>query len=928
MKTKILSSVIALLAFAGTAFSQNGNGVTTYAAVSNNASYYKFNNRTSFVIDNLGNKYIGYAYPVSSTNVVRLSKFDNSSWHIFPYYFASNEKIYAVAVDASNNIWVGTNYGLYKFQDTTYVATYNTGNSSIISNTITCIEAGNGKVYIGTSSGLSVFNGSTFTNYNHVNNGMKSDTVLCIKYENPGSIWIGNKRGLDKFDGSSVFTYSSVVGASTDSVLCIYIDGSSNKWIGTNHSGVIKYDNLGFYTMPQLYGTPINVNWPVHSPSVCNGPSGGVFFQSTHYNYPTSPVGSSVIEITPGGQVIPYNGIGYSYFSGTAWTSYDIFQYDYVSNKVYYTDVSPGTNNFLHSFNTSEYVSFYPSPSSSQYLDINNVQALINPNSDLFWDMQSPKYFVPKGTTSSPLFAASLWMGGFVNSSLRAGAMTYRQNGMDFWPGPLDTTNASIDTATSLQYNRVWKVDRFDIANFIYNWGAGNVQNGTFIVPPSIVNWPAHGTGNYSRDLAPFVDVNGDGIYNPLTHGDYPRIKGDQMIWWVFNDKLSRHSETGGAQMGIQVKASAYAYACPNIADSNRILNYTTFYDYKITNYSTDRLDSFYVAPWMDTGLGDESDDYIGCSVMGNYGFVYNGDNYDQVYGDRLPAFSCNILNGPMANPSDGIDNNNNGVIDEANEKCLMYSFQDYFNSGCTSCGNPIQNSPMTYYNYMRGIWRDGTPMTYGGAGFTYPTNQKCRHIYPGNSDPYGISMGGSVASPVTPTGSYGSTGWTQPQAGVVKNDMRFIIGVGPFTVQPGGTYEVEYALAFSQDSINCIADSICILVRQAAENNQIRNWYANNSFPSCLSLNGVGVRENKMAETSVKIYPNPTTDNLFVEFNESKSKVTVEIYDILGNIVKAGTFNDARKYIVLPVADITPGIYSAKITHEGTTLVKKFVKQ
>ncbi|MGZ3903252.1 MAG: T9SS type A sorting domain-containing protein [Bacteroidia bacterium] len=921
------------LFFARTSFSQSGNGITTYSAVSNNSSYFKFNNRTSFVIENNGNKYIGYAYPISNTSAVRMSKFDGTSWHVFPYYFATNEKIYAIAVDASNNIWVGTNYGLYEFQDTTYIATYNTGNSSIISNTITCLEAGGGNIYIGTNSGFSVFNGSTFTNYNRASNGMKSDSVLCIKYENPTKIWLGNKWGLDKYDGNSTFIYSSVIGTQTDSVLCVYVDGANNKWIGTNHSGVIKYDNTTFKTMPQLFGNPLGVLWPLHTPSICKSQSGGVMFQSTYFYQVNSTLSQALIEISGSGQVKSYDNISYSSnpTPGPNWY-YDILQYDQLLNKIYYVDVSSTTNNFLHSFDPSQYTSFYPTSATSEYLDINGVQALINPSSDIGWDTKSTKYFVPKGGNSSPLKAMSLWMGGYVNGSLRAGAMTYRQNGYDFWPGPLDTTNASIDTATSLQYNRVWKVDRFYIANFIYNWGAGNVQNGTYIVPNSILSWPAHGTGNQSRDLAPFVDVNGDGIYNPQAHGDYPLIKGDQMIWWVYNDKVGRHDATGGAQMGVQVKASAYAFVCPNIADSNRILNYTTFYDYKITNYSPDRLDSFYVSPWLETQLGNYQDDYIGCNVMGNYGFVYNGDNYDEDingltgYHDRLPSFSCNILNGPMPNSNDGIDNNNNGIIDEPNERCMMYSFGWYSLTGSPQPGNPSTNQPQQYYNFMHGIWKDGTPMTYGDAGFT-AGNPKCRHAFPGLSDPYGISMGGSIASPVVAPGSFGATGWTQPQASVVKNDMRFIIGVGPFTMQPGGTYEVEYALAFSQDSVNCIGDNECILARQATENNQIRNWYANKSFPSCLSLNGVGVKQNAMLDETVKVYPNPATDYLYIEFGERKSKVTVEVYDILGKIVKAGTFNDQSKYIALPVTDLANGMYSIKISKVGAVIVRKFLK-
>jgi hypothetical protein len=48
--------------------------------------------------------------------------------------------------------------------------------------------------------------------------------------------------------------------------------------------------------------------------------------------------------------------------------------------------------------------------------------------------------------------------------------------------------------------------------------------------------------------------MNGDGHYNCL-QGDYPLIKGDQIIWWVFNDNYNKHTETGSLHnMGIEVQ--------------------------------------------------------------------------------------------------------------------------------------------------------------------------------------------------------------------------------------------------------------------------------------------------------------------------------------------------------------------------------------
>src|ERR1700741_4463095 len=71
-------------------------------------------------------------------------------------------------------------------------------------------------------------------------------------------------------------------------------------------------------------------------------------------------------------------------------------------------------------------------------IKLNNVRTRILTCGDMWWDLNSnPKYEVPKGSGSYASFAGSLWFGGYVSSQLRISAMTYRQSGVDFCPGPL-----------------------------------------------------------------------------------------------------------------------------------------------------------------------------------------------------------------------------------------------------------------------------------------------------------------------------------------------------------------------------------------------------------------------------------------------------------------------------------------------------------
>src|SRR3990172_2283742 len=254
-------------------------------------------------------------------------------------------------------------------------------------------------------------------------------------------------------------------------------------------------------------------------------------------------------------------------------------------------------------------------PTAMDTLNINEVSALILNGGDLHWNFSNAGYEVPKGSGINSIFASAVWIGGIdAGGQLHTAAMTYRQGGVDFWPGPLDTTNATTNSATAVAYDKIWKVNRYKVEEFKYEWTLGNVQNATYAPDSDILSWPAHGTGNFSRNLAPFVDVNGNGIYDPLTGGDYPKIKGDQMLYWIFNDNCGTHAATSGLPFGVEVHASAYAYTCPQIADSLEAINYTTLYHYEIFNRKAFQYDSVYLGYWQDGDLGEYTDDYVGCN--------------------------------------------------------------------------------------------------------------------------------------------------------------------------------------------------------------------------------------------------------------------------------------------------------------------------
>ena len=336
-----------------------------------------------------------------------------------------------------------------------------------------------------------------------------------------------------------------------------------------------------------------------------------------------------------------------------------------------------------------------------QEMQLNNVRTRILTDGDMWWDFAASiaKYEIPKGSNSYAQFAGSLWLGGWTNgNTLHTSAMTYRQNGIDFWPGPLNPTTLGIDVATCQAYDKVWTFNKTDVSNFYAYWlqyGSADPATPTWIkdypgnpvYPGYTVDIPTGTNGNGlayvvspMNYLAPYNDVNNDGRYDYST-GDYPAyivpthtvsrgqcvryLFGDQTLFFVFNDNGNTiHGETGGKAIGIEIRGQAFEFS------TSDQLNDMSFYNYEIINWSSNKVDSTYFTVWDDCDLGNYQDDYVGCDVGRGLGYQYNGDNYDDDangqtgYHDKLPAIGCDFFQGPYANVGDSIDNDRDGCVD------------------------------------------------------------------------------------------------------------------------------------------------------------------------------------------------------------------------------------------------------------------------
>lgn len=574
-----------------------------------------------------------------------------------------------------------------------------------------------------------------------------------------------------------------------------------------------------------------------------------------------------------------------------------------------------------YSFNESNYATPFGTINTDnfKYLDINNVNAGVANRGDMHWDIfgnnnnnQNSTYEVPKGSGKHSSYISALWIGGLDNTNqLHGAAQNYRQYGNDFWPGPLDTINATIDSATVLNYDKIWKVSYNDINIFINAYNSGSV-----VATPDMLSWPAHGMGNNSRNLAPFVDHNGDGLYNP-NDGDYPKIKGDQALYYIFNDKLSSNQSTFNP-MGIEVQCMAYAYGCSGIVNGHNELTYTTFYDYKIINRSTNNYHDVYVSMMSDVDVGYFADDYIGCNVGDNYAFGYNSDGNDtssgniQGYENYIPAQGIKILKGPIANTSDGIDNNNDGVIDELNEDCKL-SKLIYFETYVWDGTQVLPTNDTLYYRCMRGLWHDGTPITCGANGYGGATSNT-NWVYTGDPSTPGLST--------EPNNTCGY--WINQ--GVPGSDVM-VLSSGPFSLNAGQMQEVEYAFVTSFDSSSTTNSNLLSVAKLKTDMQKVTAFYNQVNKPNCLQAITIGVPEI-IKQNDFSLSPNPAKSLITISSTISGTvKVNYEIIDVIGKVVMQNDNGSSDKFSI-NISDLNSGIYFVRLHVNNSIVVKKFVKE
>jgi hypothetical protein len=388
------------------------------------------------------------------------------------------------------------------------------------------------------------------------------------------------------------------------------------------------------------------------------------------------------------------------------------------------------------------------------------------------------------------------------------------------------------------------------------------------------------------------------------------------------NDVGNAHSESNGDPLGIEIRCQAFAFTSGDEDISN-----ATFYEYQIINHETTyAFDSTWLGLWVDVEIGNFLDDYVGCDVGRGLAYGYNGDQNDEGvsgYGLNPPAVGLDVIHGPAADIGDGIDNDRDSCIDctflkDGNgtvidtipdtvspELISMSRFVYYNNTTHPVNGNPV--TAIDYYAYMRGIWRNGMQMTYGGDGTGNgfgATVDPCYFMFPGNSDPYHWGTNGVPEND-----------WDEVIAGSLPDDRRFLTSVGPFTMQPGEVQCVQTALLWARDSLG----SISSVEKLKQVDDKIGGGSINcANFPDGIfTLNSI----------ATSVYPVPAHDVLNFSFSKTISSGTIRIYDIHGKLTHTEKFSGNKT--TLSCKEFISGIYFYQVLENNKSVnAGKFIRK
>ncbi len=461
--------------------------------------------------------------------------------------------------------------------------------------------------------------------------------------------------------------------------------------------------------------------------------------------------------------------------------------------------------------------------------DVNQIYCITDNNGSIVSHQSLEREFGlnwPVDDHTRTIFSAGPWFSGKVNEEIRTSLVEFAS---EFVPGPWNS-NPEDNT------NRIYKINLSDMEN-----PDGNID---------FANWPVY-------QGAPWIDKDGDGIYNPLPQGiDHPEFLGEQVLYYVMQDCVSTNILNDPEILGLEVRVTIWGYNKWNIYEDIMFVKLQIFN--KGGNYIEDMNFGF----WTDTDLGDPGDDLIGCDSTRSLGFCYNRGS-DSEFGDIVPSVGVDLLQVavPSHNTNDkayGFGMEKDGFINLPMTSFMLIRSDD------REWDDPWGSENV--HNALSGLHWDGAPVIDPNTG------RVTRFAVPGNPSE-NIGLTDSI--------------WVDGDYGAEYYDRRMLLNAGPFNFNPGDSAEIVLSVLHAKGSstLNSVDElkEVSDLVQRI--------------FNTSTSIEDTHLRPDKFSLTA---FPNPFNPSTTIEYElPERSDVSLVIYDISG-----------REVMTLVNQNMNPGSY------------------
>ena len=364
---------------------------------------------------------------------------------------------------------------------------------------------------------------------------------------------------------------------------------------------------------------------------------------------------------------------------------------------------------------------------------------------------------------------------------------------------------------------------------------------------------------------------------NMMIYADHV-LKGDETVFWFLNDRGGSHTESGSTNsIGLEIRVQAFAFATND--ELNKMTFYSYEIINRGANTLNNTFFSQWVDP--DLGFADDDyvgcDVNRGLGYCYN-GAPEDGTGQAWAYGANPPAVGVDFFQGPYIDP-DGADNPKfyktkaaidgnpdqqayckrfvdhifesqefanpendpnlydkfiikgndtirwndqfaingvnfgDGIVD--NERFGMRRFV-YHNNDDTPKGDP--KIAIDYYRMLQGIWKDNTPMTYGGDAYKQE-GPVCDFMFPAGTD-Y-CNWGTRGIAPNKKFNFGGTKGnWSEEKPDGTETtqanppaDRRFMQSAGPFKLRQGACNYITVGIPWARATQGGSAASVALLM-------------------------------------------------------------------------------------------------------------------